>query len=584
MRQQRSKQPEGKPSFLFEGKMRELLEQRGIEYKEESKYYVACPKCTADRSKQGTRSLSVDNQVDHISIKCLHSADCEYHKPVVLKLDSTSPKQEAAVEKVTYVHIPADMVIPVPAGAKKYKYCDKEGNILFYVIRTQDKKFFPMSLTSEGDLVAKKPNFTTLYGAELLSSDDRPVIVVEGEKAAEAARDIFKSSDVVSWVGGATNVAQGDWSLIAGRNIVLWPDNDQAGITAMRNLVKILDSSRISFIDTTSLPPKYDLADPIDLNKIKELYRDREHISMNLFPDQVSYKELLGMITKKQEAKFFGFRNMDKHLALPNAGVVTVEGRSGHGKSVFMLNLALRLLRNTNYNVVFISYEVPKQEAFLRFLMAAEGRELSPVTYQNIEAYRELILSSGSPVIAEEISKYYNKRFWISDYSSSLKELLGWLDTTKMENTVIFIDYLQIIPNKGYSNTSSARYQVIKDTIEALREMALRRSQVIVVGSQVTDGEIPAQDQARESKDVLFTSALTLQVWNKDMARVSETVKTKKGGKGEDDIKEDYFNNVAGNYAVSVKKSRVGGLGQVFGFNLLYGCLLQEAEVGYTEF
>jgi archaellum biogenesis ATPase FlaH len=364
----------------------------------------------------------------------------------------------------------------------------------------------------------------------------------------------------------------------------LWPDNDQAGIEAMRKLSKLVDSSRISFINTTSLPPKYDLADPIELETIKKLYRDREQINMNIFPDQVSFKEILGMITKKQEAKFFGFSNMDKHLSLPNAGIVTVEGRSGHGKSVFMLNLALRLLRKTNYNVVFISYEVPKQEAFLRFLMAAEGRELSPVTYQNMEAYKELILSSGSTVIADEINNYYNNRFWISDYSSSLKELLGWLDTTKMENTVIFIDYLQIIPNKGYGNSNSARYQVIKDTIEALREMALRRSQVIVVGSQVTDGEIPAQDQARESKDVLFTSALTLQVWNKDMARVSETVKTKKGGKGEDDVKEDYFNNVAGNYAVSVKKSRVGGLGKVFGFNLLFGCLLQEAEVGYTEF
>lgn len=565
--------------------MKELLEAKGIEYRSETKYYVPCPKCEGSRSKSNTRSLSVENLQNKVNLRCLHSEDCEYYKTTTLYADmksSLAPLQY--IPPVTYTTIPSDMEIPSPAGSIKYKYCDTSGTILFYVIRTPDKRFLPMALTTDGELVAKKPPFRTLYGAELLHSDDRPVIVVEGEKAADAAREIFKSSDVVTWVGGATNVEAGDWKLISGRNIVLWPDNDSAGISAMQKLAKKLDSTRISIVNTTSLPPKFDLADPIDIEIIKQLYRDREHVSMNIFPDQVSFSEILTLITKKQEPKFFGFANMDKHLTLPSAGIVTVEGRSGHGKSVFMLNMALRLLRKTKYNVVFISYEVPKQEAFLRFIMSAEGKEMSTVTYKNIEAYKELILSGASDVIMNEINSYYNRRFWISDYSSSLKELLAQLDTSKMENTVIFVDYLQIIPTKGSSNTAAARYQVIKDTIEALRELALRRSQVIVVGSQVTDGEVPAQDVARESKDILFTSALTLQVWNKDMARVSETVKVKKGRKGEEDTYEDYFSNVAGNYAVTVKKSRIGGLGKTFGFNLKYGCLLEEAEVDSKDF
>lgn len=65
---------------------------------------------------------------------------------------------------------------------------------------------------------------------------DRPtaiVLVVEGEKTADAAKRLFPQYVVTTWIGGSDNVKYTDWSPLRGRNIFMWPDNDLAGLHAM---------------------------------------------------------------------------------------------------------------------------------------------------------------------------------------------------------------------------------------------------------------------------------------------------------------------------------------------------------------
>lgn len=55
------------------------------------------------------------------------------------------------------------------------------------------------------------------------------VLVVEGEKCADAAQAdalIAANYDVVSWPGGGKAVNKADWSWLAGRRVVIWPDCD----------------------------------------------------------------------------------------------------------------------------------------------------------------------------------------------------------------------------------------------------------------------------------------------------------------------------------------------------------------------
>ena len=70
-------------------------------------------------------------------------------------------------------------------------------------------------------------------------AEDAPVFLVEGEKTAEYVRSAgFVSA---SWLGGSGNVMNADFSTLKGRDVVLCPDNDEAGITAMQRAYQQLD-------------------------------------------------------------------------------------------------------------------------------------------------------------------------------------------------------------------------------------------------------------------------------------------------------------------------------------------------------
>lgn len=72
-----------------------------------------------------------------------------------------------------------------------------------------------------------------LYGADLLAqAPTKPVLVVEGEKTAEAARRLMPHVVVVTWAGGSKAVDLADWSQLEGRKVVVWPDADEPGIRA----------------------------------------------------------------------------------------------------------------------------------------------------------------------------------------------------------------------------------------------------------------------------------------------------------------------------------------------------------------
>lgn len=61
---------------------------------------------------------------------------------------------------------------------------------------------------------------------ETLHTDGRLVVVVEGEKCAAAGAELLPEFDWVSWPGGCKAWAHSDWSWLAGRSVVLWPDCD----------------------------------------------------------------------------------------------------------------------------------------------------------------------------------------------------------------------------------------------------------------------------------------------------------------------------------------------------------------------
>lgn len=110
-----------------------------------------------------------------------------------------------------------------------------------------------------------------LYGLDRLAArPDAMVIIAEGCKAADAAEQVFDGVVGVSWRGGSdtvTNYERTDWSPLAGRRVVIWPDADGPGIRAAWWLAQHcrragVASVRVVPVELVALTKGWDLADP----------------------------------------------------------------------------------------------------------------------------------------------------------------------------------------------------------------------------------------------------------------------------------------------------------------------------------
>lgn len=101
-----------------------------------------------------------------------------------------------------------------------------------------------------------------LYGLPLTGL---PVLVVEGEvKRDAAARLLAGHYDVVSWPNGADGIGKADWSPLADRNVLVWPDADTPGAQAAAAVVNVLRGQAASIHAVTppeGAPKGWDLAD-----------------------------------------------------------------------------------------------------------------------------------------------------------------------------------------------------------------------------------------------------------------------------------------------------------------------------------
>ncbi len=136
------------------------------------------------------------------------------------------------------------------APSLRWVYHTQDGRPAFLVDRWEAKaegerkQFAPLSLwrTAAGRLEWRykgPPAPQPLYGLPSLAKS-APVVIVEGEKAAGAAALLLPDHPVICWQGGAQAVGKADFSPLAGREVWLWPDNDEAGEKAMQTVASAL--------------------------------------------------------------------------------------------------------------------------------------------------------------------------------------------------------------------------------------------------------------------------------------------------------------------------------------------------------
>ena len=155
--------------------------------------------------------------------------------------------------------------------AATWTYRDAQGRPLFYVCRfdTPDgKQILPRSYNGNAWRWKGVPTPRPLYNLhDLAARPDAPVLVTEGEKAADAAALLFPDCVTTTTPNGAKAADKADLSPLKGRTLYIWPDNDEQGTTyaervagLAHDLAESVKALRLDMLPE-ELPPKGDAAD-----------------------------------------------------------------------------------------------------------------------------------------------------------------------------------------------------------------------------------------------------------------------------------------------------------------------------------
>jgi hypothetical protein len=101
---------------------------------------------------------------------------------------------------------------------------------------------------------------------QLATRPSDPVLLVEGEKTADAAAKLVPDHVAMTWPGGGGGVCHADFEPLAGRDVVLWPDADAPGRDAMDEAARLLApiARGVRLVELPEdTPAKWDLADSI---------------------------------------------------------------------------------------------------------------------------------------------------------------------------------------------------------------------------------------------------------------------------------------------------------------------------------
>ena len=174
----------------------------------------------------------------------------------------SSPDKHRPFSQPRCVENALPAVLPLRFGAC-YRYCTPDGTEYSRVYRYPEnrpgRKADPYSLrdTEEhaGTWIHRAPQNRWPYRIETLA-DSTPVVIVEGEKCADALAGLTREVGVLSWLGGSGAVLRTDWDGLAGREVILWPDADDPGREAMARLAGELD--RIGAAEVRVVEPEHD--------------------------------------------------------------------------------------------------------------------------------------------------------------------------------------------------------------------------------------------------------------------------------------------------------------------------------------
>lgn len=229
--------------------------------------------------------------------------------------DDTNSQNREKDRGIAFIPVPesTELLVPWnPLGKPKiiWDYKDQNGHILMRncrFINDGQKEDRPLTYRKFKNGTCKWAYMSLdiprpLYGLDRLAANpEATVLICEGEKAADAAQILFPDFVAITSPNGAKSAQNADWIPLSGRNGIVWPDNDQPGIsyaqTAAQSALKA-GALSVSIVTVPDIfPEKWDLADPlpegISLENIRQILAEAKPFFLPIDP-------LIGLVERAE--------------------------------------------------------------------------------------------------------------------------------------------------------------------------------------------------------------------------------------------------------------------------------------------
>jgi hypothetical protein len=183
-----------------------------------------------------------------------------------------------------------------------------------------------------------------LYRISDLLNGGKRVLVVEGEKTAEAARRLFPGWAVTTSQGGSSAAEKSDWSPVKGKQVTIWPDADDAGEKYWRAVARLCheaDAESVHVVEVPTTAPKaWDLADQIrDGWRIDEMLDNAVEHRSDAVATASAWRDLAMTGAALAGAEFPELEEIVAGLIVP--GFTLLQGKPKVGKSLLVMEMVL---------------------------------------------------------------------------------------------------------------------------------------------------------------------------------------------------------------------------------------------------
>lgn len=221
-----------------------------------------------------------------------------------------------------------------------------------------DKAIRPIHYNGEGFVIGDPPGKWPLFGlVELLKNPDSPILVVEGPKCAEIARTL--GFVATTSAHGALAASKTDFSPLAGREVWISPDFDDAGERYANDVnghaTQLSPPAIVRIVRLPGLQQGEDIEQYVEQRECletDEIRRSIEDLASNVAPirpkDAATADDdrLVVRVASSIETKPISFLWPDRFVA---GGMNLICGMPDVGKSALTCDIAARVSRGLNW-------------------------------------------------------------------------------------------------------------------------------------------------------------------------------------------------------------------------------------------